>query len=128
MKTPQTSNVNWTSDSWFAKHHAKELTEDFKVWWLGFYGPPKAYEDTHDTQHEYWTRCAFALKGWVAYYSTFSILPMPKVNPRRPDDDDKPDGYLESLNDWYHNNEEAVEWFSENSEAIRSYLSNNQTT
>lgn len=51
-----------------------------------------------------------------------SLPPMPKVNARRPYDDDFPDGYLESLNCWYHNNEEAVEWFLENAERIRSIL------
>jgi hypothetical protein len=55
-----------------------------------------------------------------------AIPPMPKVNPRRPYDDAKPDGYLESLNDWYHNNEEAVNWFLENAEAIRAVLPNKQ--
>lgn len=50
------------------------------------------------------------------------IPQMPKVNSRRPLDDDKPDGYLESVNDWYHNNEDAVEWFLENAELIRQKL------
>ncbi len=42
---------------------------------------------------------------------------MPPVNPRRPYYENQP-GYLESLNDWYANNEEAVEWFLENAEAV----------
>lgn len=34
----------------------------------------------------------------------------PKVIPRRPLDDDKPRGYLESDRDWVENNLEAVLW------------------
>jgi len=48
--------------------------------------------------------------------------PMPKVEPRRPFDDEKPNGYEESLNDWFLNNTEAVEWFLENAEVIRACL------
>lgn len=48
---------------------------------------------------------------------------MPTVNPRRPADDRWPTGYLESLDDWYYNNLEAIEWFLENAEAIRKRLS-----
>ena len=47
---------------------------------------------------------------------------MPAVAPRQPFDDRKPKGYQESLNDWYHNNEEAVEWFLENAPKIRKAL------
>ena len=55
-----------------------------------------------------------------------AIPPMPskKVIPRRPYDDRRPDGYLESLRDWATNNSEAVEWFLENAEAIRTVLPN----
>lgn len=36
-----------------------------------------------------------------------------RVIPRRPADDDDPDGYLESDNDWIANNQEAVlEWMT----------------
>lgn len=47
---------------------------------------------------------------------------MPAVEARLPFDDRQPDGYLESLNDWYHHNEEAVEWFLENADAIRALV------
>lgn len=47
---------------------------------------------------------------------------MPKVVPQRPYEDDKPDGYLESLRDWAMNNEDAVRWFLENAETIRERL------
>jgi hypothetical protein len=47
------------------------------------------------------------------------MKPMPKVNPRRPYYDDRPDGYLESLNEWVKNNMDAVEWFLENAEELR---------
>jgi hypothetical protein len=38
---------------------------------------------------------------------------IPAVKPRRPLDDDRPDGYLESDMDWIENNMEAVVWFLE---------------
>lgn len=63
--------------------------------------------------------------GGVSRIMNEQIPPMPIVNTRRPFDDDKPDGYLESLNDWYHNNEEAVEWFLTNAEAIRKAITHN---
>lgn len=57
--------------------------------------------------------------------SAGSAIPaMPAVKPRRPYDDAQPDGYMESLNDWYSNNAEAVEWFLENAEAIEACLPN----
>lgn len=37
-----------------------------------------------------------------------------KINPRRPLDDDEPDGYLESDRDWVDNNFDAVIEFLEN--------------
>ena len=55
--------MNWRSDEWFAKHHERKLTNDFKAWWVGHYGTP---EQNDDDQHEYWVRCAFALMGWLA--------------------------------------------------------------
>ena len=65
--TPESAcSVNWLSDAWFAKHHAKHLTEDFKAWWLSYYLDPTEYEDNCLEQHEYWVRCAFALQGWLA--------------------------------------------------------------
>lgn len=51
---------------------------------------------------------------------------MPKVNPRRPYYDERPDGPLESLNDWYKSNTDAVEWFLENAEELRLILSTNR--
>lgn len=48
---------------------------------------------------------------------------MPNVTPRRPYWDDRPNGPLESLNDWYHNNTDAVEWFLENANEIRLLIS-----
>lgn len=48
---------------------------------------------------------------------------MPHVSPRRPYDEGAfGDGYLESLDDWYANNRDAVEWFLENADAIRSLI------
>jgi hypothetical protein len=47
---------------------------------------------------------------------------MPKVTPRRPYVDDKPDGYLESDNDFMENNADACCWFLANAEAIRNRL------
>ena len=55
--------VNWTADQWFEKHHAGSLTDEFKAWWIGYYGRPEDYEDNH----EYWTRCAFSFQGWLAH-------------------------------------------------------------
>jgi hypothetical protein len=54
---------------------------------------------------------------WV---SSIEKMPsMPPVEPREPFDEEKPDGYLESLDDWIGHNQEAVEWFLENAEVIR---------
>ena len=50
---------------------------------------------------------------------------MPKVKPRRPYYDHRPDGPLESLNDWMKNNVDVVEWFLENAEEIRLIISKN---
>lgn len=48
---------------------------------------------------------------------------MPKVSPRRPYDEETfGSGYMESLDDWYENNQEAVEWFLENADIIRSLI------
>lgn len=58
------SPIDWQADPWFAKHHANQLTEEFKVFWLEYYGVPDDYAAIEDEQHEYWVRCAFALVGW----------------------------------------------------------------
>jgi hypothetical protein len=58
--------VLWTEDEWFARYCAASLTDEFKTWWLGYYGRPGDYEDNAGEQHEYWVRCAFALQGWKA--------------------------------------------------------------
>lgn len=41
-----------------------------------------------------------------------------KINSRRPLDDEQPDGYLESDNDFVNNNMEAAVWFLENHKRI----------
>ena len=46
---------------------------------------------------------------------------MPAVHSRRLYDD-KPNGYLESLDDWYRNNDQAVEWFLQNAEELRAAI------
>lgn len=61
-----TGAVNWSADAWFAMHHAADLTDEFKTWWVAFYGCPEGYPDNEDEQHDYWIRCAFALGGWLA--------------------------------------------------------------
>lgn len=58
--------VDWREDSWFSQHHANDLTEKFKAWWLEFYGTPDAYHNDPEERHEYWVRCAFAWHGWQA--------------------------------------------------------------
>ena len=55
--------MNWEIDEWFAKHHAHNLDDEFKAFWIFFYGEPS---DDEDEQHEYWVRCAFTLTGWKA--------------------------------------------------------------
>lgn len=50
------------------------------------------------------------------------IPPMPEVFPRRPYDEDYPDGYLEGFRCYAANNCKAVEWFLENADAIRAAL------
>ena len=59
-------SVNWSVDTWFAKYHTADLTDDFKAWWISYYGCPDVYDGTEDEQREYWTRCAFAMRGWLA--------------------------------------------------------------
>jgi hypothetical protein len=46
------------------------------------------------------------------------IPKMPAVSAREPFDAEIPEGYQESLLDWFHRNETAVEWFLEHSDAI----------
>jgi hypothetical protein len=58
--------MNWSADPWFVKYHEKALTDDFKKWWIEYYGFPDEYNSSDDEQHEYWVRCAFALHGWLA--------------------------------------------------------------
>lgn len=50
------------------------------------------------------------------------IPKMPKVEPRELFDERQPYGYMESLDDWYRHNTEAVEWFLENENVIRKAL------
>ncbi len=52
---------------------------------------------------------------------------MPAVLPRRPYEDHKPKGYLESFNDYAANNQAAVEWFLENHKQI-AYLTSSPFT
>lgn len=59
-------SVNWTEDKWFSKYHAKNVTDEFKAWWVGYYGVPGDYGDSEGATHEYWKRCAFAWMGWEA--------------------------------------------------------------
>jgi hypothetical protein len=54
--------INWLENPWFAKYQIPALTDEFKEWWTEFYGSPADYDD----QDEYWTRCAFALMGWLS--------------------------------------------------------------
>ena len=58
--------MNWNEDDWFAAYHAPKLTEEFKAWWVQFYGVPSGFDNSYLEQHEYWLRCAFALSGWLA--------------------------------------------------------------
>ena len=66
---PADGSVNWTSDDWFAKHHASNVSDEFKAWWIEFYGTPDNYEKEEGEQHEYWIRCAFAWFGWRGHSS-----------------------------------------------------------
>ena len=70
---------SWTEDIWFAEHHAHNLTEEFKIFWLRLYDTPDKYTD--DGREEYWIRCAFCLIGWKAamqYKETLTPTPKPK--------------------------------------------------
>lgn len=51
-----------------------------------------------------------------------TLPPMPAVVARRPYEDHKPKGYLESFDDYVANNQAAVEWFLENHAAIATHL------
>ena len=56
--------VDWYADKWFAEHHASHITENFKHFWLEYYGPPDNYDQSYTEQAEYWVRCAFCWIGW----------------------------------------------------------------
>jgi hypothetical protein len=58
--------MDWMADEWFKNHHEHDLTEEFKTWWVSYYGVPSDYDASDSEQHEYWVRCAFALTGWNA--------------------------------------------------------------
>lgn len=58
-------------------------------------------------------------EGRYAIEDTSPKRLMPKVSPRRPLDDDKPDGYLESDRDYVQNNMEAAVWFLDNRDALQ---------
>jgi hypothetical protein len=60
------SKINWTADRWFADSFAFEITDEFKAWWVKYYGSPSAYTQESDEQDEYWVRCSFAWAGWKA--------------------------------------------------------------
>jgi len=32
--------VDWRSDGWFAEFHADKISDDFKEWWIDYYGRP----------------------------------------------------------------------------------------
>lgn len=49
-------------------------------------------------------------------------LQIPEISPRLPYYADEPHGALESLNDWYGHNQEAVEWFLENRDRLVALL------
>ena len=63
--------MNWEIDKWFTKHHAHNLDDEFKAFWILFYGELLDYADSKDEQHEYWVRCAFTLTGWKARNQEF---------------------------------------------------------
>lgn len=49
-------------------------------------------------------------------------LKMPRVKPRQPYEDDRPNGYMESDRDYMENNLDACVWFLDNHKAIRALL------
>ena len=65
-KDAPAGSVNWSADRWFTESAAADLTDEFKAWWIEYYGCPHEYDGDEDEQHEYWKRCAFALRGWLA--------------------------------------------------------------
>jgi hypothetical protein len=48
--------------------------------------------------------------------------PCPPIKARRLYEDDKPNGYLESDNDFFENNREAILWFLDNSESVIKFV------
>ena len=42
------SSVNWSADTWFAKHHAADLTDEFKAWWINLYDSPDEYDRSEE--------------------------------------------------------------------------------
>lgn len=37
-------DIDWECDGWFAMNHAANLTPEFKLWWLDYYGYPREYD------------------------------------------------------------------------------------
>ena len=60
-----TGEIDWRADHWFKAYWHDLLTDEFKAWWVGEYGAPDHWNDPDD-RREYWTRCGFALMGWLA--------------------------------------------------------------
>ena len=59
-------DINWEKDEWFVQYHTQNLTQEFKDWWVAYYGVPSDYHDSECEQEEYWSRCGFSLMGWNA--------------------------------------------------------------
>lgn len=57
------AGIDWAADRWFAKHYATTLTDTEKRLWLADYGTPMDYEPSYSEQSEYWSRCAFYVRG-----------------------------------------------------------------
>lgn len=49
-------------------------------------------------------------------------LKIPRVQARRPYDDDRPSGYVEGDRDYMENNLDACVWFLDNHKAVRAAL------
>jgi len=68
--------TDWTADAWFTKYHAQNLTQEFKEWWVDYYGSPSDYDSSCGEQDEYWKRCGFCLVGWCSAKTSNSEEPI----------------------------------------------------
>ena len=101
----------------FDVERAKKLKADaHNVWQTG--------DNYAWTRYHHFLQAAYERGDLVpAVPQSIVVEKMPMTVDRRPYEDDKSNGYLESNRDWADNNDEAVTWLANNHDAIRTAIS-----